>query len=222
MGEHERALQLDPKLVQAHVNLIILHGRIRNLTKAQEHYQAAVKLNPNQFPGAYYNYGVLLTQQGKLDEAERAFHRALEINPAYADAHNNLGTLLQRQGKISEAAEEFRKALASQPNFRQAHFNLGRILVNQGNYQGGIEEFQKTLSPVDEKTPSYLYALGATYGRAGDRQNALRYLQQAREQALASGQTGLMASIDQDLRGLRAQQDQTSWILPSKVYSNVF
>ena len=80
-----------------------------------------------------------------------------------------------------------------------------RILVNQGNYQGGIEEFEKILSPADEKTPSYLYALGATYGRAGDRQKASRYLQQAREAALAHGQTSLVSSIDRDLRALKAQ-----------------
>jgi tetratricopeptide (TPR) repeat protein len=134
-----------------------------------------------------------------------AFRRAIHANPAYAEAHNNLGVLLQRQGKNSEALEEFKKALESRPDYRQARFNLGRILVNQGNYQGGIEEFEKTLSPADEKTPSYLYALGATYGRAGDQQKALRYLQQAREEALARGQTSLVSDIDQDLRALKAQ-----------------
>jgi tetratricopeptide (TPR) repeat protein len=202
IAETERALELDPKLVQAHANLIILYGRMGNVQKAEEHYRAVLALNPDQFPKAHYDYGVLLMQSGRYQEAEEAFRRAIRANPPYAEAHNNLGTLLQRQGKIPEAAEEFRKALQSQPNFRQAHFNLGRILVNQGNYQGGIEEFEKTLSPVDEKTPSYLYALGATYGRAGDRQNALRYLQQAREQALAAGQTSLVVSIDQDLGAL--------------------
>jgi tetratricopeptide (TPR) repeat protein len=114
---------------------------------------------------------------------------------------------LQRQGKIPEAAEEFRKALEGNPNNRQAHFNLGRILVNQGNYQGGIEEFEKTLFPADEKTPSYLYALGATYGRAGDRQKALRYLHEAQQQASARGQSKLLAVIEEDLRTLEGSED---------------
>ncbi len=201
----EMAARLDPKLVLAHINLIILYGRMGNVQKAEEHYRAVLALNPDQFPKAHYDYGVLLMQHGRDPEAVEAFRRAIHANPAYAEAHNNLGVLLQRQGQISEALEEFKKALESRPDYRQARFNLGRILVNQGNYQDGIEEFEKTLTPADEKTPSYLYALGATYGRAGDRQKALRYLQQAREGALAHGQTSLVSSIDQDLRALETQ-----------------
>ena len=201
----EKAARLDPKLVLAHINLIILYARMGNVQKAEEHYRAVLALNPDQFPKAHYDYGVLLMQHGRDQEAVEAFRQAIHANPAYAEAHNNLGVLLQRQGQISEALEEFKKALESRPDYRQARFNLGRILVNQGNYQGGIEEFEKTLTPADEKTPSYLYALGATYGRAGDRQKALRYLQQAREGALAHGQTSLVSSIDQDLRALKAQ-----------------
>ena len=203
----ERATQLDPKLVLAHINLIILYGRMGNVPKAEEHYRAVLALNPDQFPKAHYDYGVLLMQHGRDQEAEEAFRRAIHANPSYAEAHNNLGVLLQRKGKISEALEEFKKALESRPDYRQAHFNLGRILVNQGNYQGGIEEFEKTLFPADEKTPSYLYALGATYGRAGDRQKALRYLHEAQQQASARGQSKLLAVIEEDLRTLEGSED---------------
>jgi tetratricopeptide (TPR) repeat protein len=205
IAETEKALQLDPKLVLAHVNLIILYGRTGNLEKAEEHYQAAVRLNPNQFPDAHYDYGLVLMKEGKLDEAERAFRRALEINPSFADAHNNLGYLLERQEKSAEAIAEYKKAVEHNPSFRQAHFNLGRILVNQGQYEEGIQQLQQTLRPVDEATPAYLYALGAAYGRAGERQKALRYLEEAREQASARGQSRLLVDIEKDLQALRAQ-----------------
>jgi len=204
IAETEKALQLDPTLVRAHVNLIILYGRNGNPDKAEEHYRTAVKLNPRQFPDAYYNHGVLLLQQGKLDETEKAFRRALEIDPSYAAAHNNLGYVFELQGKISEAVAEYSKAVEEQPNFRQAHFNLGRILVNQQQYQEGIQQLQQTLTPVDENTPTFLYALGAAYGRAGQQQQALRYLHEARQQASARGQTQLLADIDKDLRTVEA------------------
>jgi tetratricopeptide (TPR) repeat protein len=203
----EKAAQLDPKLVLAHINLIILYGRMGNVPKAEEHYRAVLALNPDQFPKAHYDYGVLLMQHGRDQEAEEAFRRAIHANPSYAEAHNNLGVLLQRQGKIPEAAEEFRKALEGNPNNRQAHFNLGRILVNQGNYTEGIEQLSQTVMPVDESTPAYLYALGAAYGRAGDRQNALRYLHEAQQQASARGQSKLLADIEEDLRTLEGSED---------------
>ena len=204
VAETERAAELDPTLVKAHINLIILYGRKGDFQQAEEHFQAAVKLNPSQFPDAYYNYGVLLVGEGRLDEAEKAFRQALEARPSYADAHNNLGNLLERQGNSTEAIAEYKKAIEAKPDFRQAHFNLGRILVNAQQYQEGIQHLQQALTPVDENTPAYLYALGAAYGRAGDQQNALRYLRQARDQASARGQTQLLASIERDLQSLDA------------------
>jgi len=204
IAETEKSVQLDPTLVRAHINLIILYGRTKNFEKAEQHYQAAVKLNPNQFPDAYYNYGVLQLQQGKQEEAEKAFRSALEIDPSYAAAHNDLGYVLELQGKFSEAMAEYRKAIEEQPDSRQAHFNLGRILINQEQYQEGIQQLQQTLTPVDERTPSFLYALGAAYGRAGDRAQALRYLHEARQQASAHGQTQLLGDIEKDLHTVEA------------------
>ncbi len=198
----ERAVQLDPQYVLAHANLVSLYGRVGNLQKAEEEYRAVMALNPDQFPKAHYDYGVLLMRKGEFPAAEAAFRRALQINPSYAEAHNNLGYVLERQGRQREAVGEYRKSIECQPGFRPAHFNLGRILVNQGTYQEGIEQLLQTLTPADESTPAYLYAVGAAYGRAGDRQKARDYLHRARTQAAARGLSKLVADIDRDLRTL--------------------
>jgi len=208
IAETEEALRLDPGLVKAHINLLILYGRLGDIAKAEEHYQAAVKLNPDHFPDAYYNHGVLLLTEGRLQDAEWAFRKALDITPTYEAAHTHLGDLLERQGKLAEAAAEYRKALETNPSSRRTHFRLGRILVNQQKYQEAIEQFLQTTTPVDEETPTYLYALGATYGRAGDRANALRYLRQAKEEAAAHGQTTLVTQIEKDLAALQTRQPQ--------------
>ncbi len=196
---HEKALEIDPQLVQAHVNLISLYGRLRQPEKAEQHYRAAVELTPNQAE-AHYDYGVLLFGQGKYREAEQAFARALEINPFHPQAHNNLGFLKEQQGRLQEAIRHYRQALENQPDYRLAHFHLGRILVNQKNYREGIEHLLKTLTPEDESTPGYLYALASAYARAGHREAALRYARQARERAAALGQTQLLAGIERDIR----------------------
>ena len=205
IAQTEKAAALDPQLVQAQVNLIILYGKAGDLARAEEHYRQAVALNPGQFPDAYYNYGVLLMNAGRLPEAEQAFRKALEIKPAYADAHNNLGYLLEREGKLDAAAEEYRKAVAEEPDFRQAHFNLGRILINQQNLPAGIEQLRQTVNPIDQNTPSFLYALGAAYGRVGDKVQALDYLHQARTLAQSFGQKQLKAEIDNDLAKLSGE-----------------
>jgi len=116
---------------------------------------------------------------------------------------SNLGYVLERQGKLPEAAQQFEKLIDLHPT-REAHFELGRILVNQQQYQAAIAHFQQILVPEDDKTPAYLYALGATYGRAGDETQAVRYLKQARQLATSQGQAALAAEINQDLGQLQA------------------
>jgi Flp pilus assembly protein TadD len=85
---------------------------------------------------------------------------------------------------------------------------LGRLLVNEHHYAEGIEQLRQTLTPVDEETPTYLYALGAAYGRAGDSANALRYLEQAKEVAVAHGQTALASDIEKDLEKVKAGRNR--------------
>ena len=98
-------------------------------------------------------------------------------------------------------------AVGDKPDFPQAHFNLGRLLVNRGEYNCAIEELLKTLSATDEEAkPTYLYAVGAAYTRAGDRDNGLRYLLKAREQAASRGQSSLLNSIDRDVRTLQERR----------------
>ena len=203
VAAHEKALEVDPKLVQAHVNLIALYGRLRQFDKSEEHYKAAIQLDPGSAE-SYYDYGVLLVQAEKYGQAETAFRKTLEIDPLHAGAHTNLGFLLEREGRLPDAAAEYRQAVQSTPNNRQAHFNLGRTLVNQRNYTEGIVELRKALEPQDEDTPRYVYALGAALARSGDRESAVRYLRQAREGAEAHGQSALIASIDRDLHALQA------------------
>jgi tetratricopeptide (TPR) repeat protein len=200
---HEKALAIDGNLAQAHINLIRLYGEMGQFDKAEQHYLAAIQLDPGSAE-AFYNHGVLLLSTGKYERAEDAFRKAIDINPYYADAHNNLGYLLERRSFFSEAAAEYQKAIDNKPSDRQAHFNLGRILVNQKRYQEGISELEKTIEPEDEKSPRYLYALGAAFARSGDRQSALRYIRRAREEAVARGQSDLLASIDRDLHALES------------------
>jgi len=200
IAEHERALQLDPKLVLAHVNLIALYGRTAKIERAEEHYRAAISLNPGQFASAHYYYGVLQLGQGKYAEAEKAFRQAIDVNPYYAEAHHNLGVTLELRGQLAEAAHEYEKALETQPDYRLAHFHLGRILVNERKFEEAIQHFLKTLTPTDESTPTFLYALAATYARAGDRATALTYYRRAQQEATARGQAQLLKGIERDLR----------------------
>ncbi len=198
IAEHERALQIDPKLVQAHVNLISLYGRLGQVATAETHFQASLNLDPKQ-ADAYYNYGVLLFNRKQYTEAEKEFRQALSINPYHAQAHHNLGFLFEQRGEIAKALAEYESATTSQADYGLAHFHAGRILANQKKYGPAIAHFLKAIHTEDERTPGYLYALAAAYARSGNRSEAVKFARRARTGAAAFGQSDLLASIAKDL-----------------------
>ncbi|MSV29422.1 MAG: tetratricopeptide repeat protein, partial [Bryobacterales bacterium] len=165
---HLKALEADPRMEQAHINLISLYGRLGQPEKAAEHYRAAVALNPSRAE-CYYNFGVLQFSLKHYDPAREAFAHALKINPNYAEAHSNLGFLLETQGNFRDAVDHYGLAIENQPGYRLAHFHLGRILVNQRKYAESIAHFEKTLTPEDDATPGYRYALAVACVRSGNR-----------------------------------------------------
>jgi tetratricopeptide (TPR) repeat protein len=204
-AEYEGALKINAKLAQAQANLISVYARLGQTEKAERRYRLAIEVNPD-LAEAHYNFGSLLAKQGKYKEAASAFQRSLEINPFNAESHHNFGVLLEREGRFAEAAEHYRAAIANRPNFRMAHFNLGRMLVYQGETAEAVKHFLNTLTPEDEDTPRFMYALAAAYARIGDREHAIQYARGARQRAIERKQAELLALIERDLRVL--EQDK--------------
>jgi tetratricopeptide (TPR) repeat protein len=201
IAEHESAIAEDPKLVQAHANLIALYARAGRGDQAEKAYRETVALNPN-LPQSHYDYGVFLVGSGRFREAESAFRKALASSPNYAEAHSNLGALLEREGKIDEAAREYQTAIDDKANFRQAHFQLGRLLLLRKRTAEAIAHLNQTLTPQDADTPRFTYALAVAYIESGDAASARNYLRQAGELARSLGQEQLSRQISAAQRKL--------------------
>jgi tetratricopeptide (TPR) repeat protein len=168
--------------------------------------------NPNCWIG-YNNLGDALYEKGQLDEALVQYHKALEIDPNYADVHYNLGTDLLAKGQVDAAMVEFQKALEINPNFANAHNNLGNVLLQKGQVDDAIDEFQKALEinpiyadarfslgnglmlkkRVDEAITQYQKALEINPGYAKARNNlGMAFLQKGQpDEAIAQFQEAL-------------------------------
>jgi tetratricopeptide (TPR) repeat protein len=171
------------------------------LRPAVEEHESALREDPKLLR-AHVNLIQLYARLGEPKKAAEHFRAAVAIEPGMPEAENNYAYLLMTSGRLEEAAEHYRAAIESKPDYRLAHFNLSRILVQQGRLLEAIEHLQKTLVPEDEETPRNTYALGAAYARAGNRQEALKYMREAWQKATARGQADLLRSIEKDLRAL--------------------
>jgi tetratricopeptide (TPR) repeat protein len=161
---HERALTLDPRHEQAHINLISLYGRAGQFEKASQHYQRALALNPNR-DETHYNYAVLLSSSGKPQEAAAAYRQALSLNPNHPEANNNLAALLASAGRYDEALQLTARALEQRPGYPQAHFNAANIHLRRNNPSAAITHLEAAAAANDANRPHYLQLLTSLKSR---------------------------------------------------------
>jgi tetratricopeptide (TPR) repeat protein len=106
---YHRALELDPNMAVAHLNLGKLYHDLKEFKKAEAHYTAAGESAPED-PAPHFNLGVLMEDSKVSGKAVAAYRAALERDPSFADAHYNLGLLYDALGKKSEAVFHLRTA----------------------------------------------------------------------------------------------------------------
>ncbi len=107
MTAYLRALEIDPALSDAHLNLGRLFHERGEAAAAERHYRLALGALPDD-PTAAYNLGVALQDLGRLREAVAAYEAALARDPSYADAHYNLAGLYEELGEPEAAFRHLR------------------------------------------------------------------------------------------------------------------
>lgn len=83
----------------------------------------------------FLEHGNALLQAGKLDEAEKHFHKAIELNAKDAHAYNKLGDVAYERQTFPAAEAAYRSALQINPTFADASINLGLTLDAQGRLE---------------------------------------------------------------------------------------
>jgi len=104
---YRRALELDPYLVAALINLANIHYSRDELVEAQALYERAIGLEPDFFE-AHFNLGNIYHDLGRFGEAQSCYREALKMNPFYADAHFYLAVTFEKMGLSQEARPHWR------------------------------------------------------------------------------------------------------------------
>jgi len=104
---YQQALELDPALADAHVNLGRLYHDTGQHALAEAHYRAAAAQAPDDSL-AHFNLAVLLEELGRVAEAIQAYRCALEADRNFADAHYNVAGLYEQGGRGADALRHYR------------------------------------------------------------------------------------------------------------------
>jgi Tfp pilus assembly protein PilF len=141
----KRALQLEPGLALARINLGIALFNVPDLPAAQRELQAASTAAPTA-PQPPYLLGLAAKTQNKPEEAIGYFQKVLRIDANDVGANVNLGQLYAQQRKYPEAVAVLRTAIAAEPYNATALYNLGTALIRAGQREEGqkvIAQFQE-------------------------------------------------------------------------------
>jgi tetratricopeptide (TPR) repeat protein len=112
---YRRALELDPQLVPALINLANIHYSRDCLIEAMALYERAVALEPDVFEG-FFNLGNIHHDLGRYRVAEEYYLHALAVNPRYPEAHLYLAVALEKDGRSEEARPHWRAYHALSPD----------------------------------------------------------------------------------------------------------
>ena len=104
---YRRALEEDPDLVAALINLANIRYSRDELAEAQALYERAISLDDSYFE-AHFNLGNIHHDHGRYVEAEASYRDALALNGNYPDAHFYLAVTFEKLGQPEDARPHWR------------------------------------------------------------------------------------------------------------------
>ena len=149
--EHlSQALGINPRYVEAHVQLAIACSRLGWIDKALESYAIALQLDPNSPTAQYglkvlghYQIGLIYARKGAFEKAKTQYQLAIELDPELSLPHFQLGYLLTQQGRFEEAIPFYQKAIALYPDHTGAYYQLANAYFRVGKQEEGKRQLEK-------------------------------------------------------------------------------
>ena len=171
IGHFNRAIALDPSYAHAYAGLAECHYLIsyfsavpprESLPKLQAAANKAIQLDETlaeaHVAQAVYKEGYDWDWAG----GEREYRRALELNPAYANAHLRYAANLIVVGRFEEAISQAKRALELEPVSVAISTVLGVAYHYARRYDQAVEQYGKTLA-MDPNFGSARHYLGELY-----------------------------------------------------------
>jgi TolB-like protein/DNA-binding winged helix-turn-helix (wHTH) protein/Flp pilus assembly protein TadD len=170
-----KALELDPELVEAHVELANMLQTQWHWAEAEAEYRRALELRPNDAT-AYSGLAWWLVCQGRVEEAVAARRHGRELDPL-AVSGSDLAWDLFYARRYDEAVQELRSVLAVKPDDAYALWILGFVLVANHRPEEAIPVLEEGASASD-RSPALVGLLIHAYAQAGGRAEALHLLEE--------------------------------------------
>jgi predicted O-linked N-acetylglucosamine transferase (SPINDLY family) len=121
---------------------------------------------------AQNNYGNVLRELRRYEEALGCYERALSLSPEFAQAHYNRGLTLYGLRDYPRALESYERALALKPDYAEAWNNRGTALRELERFEEALASYQRAIAAKPDHAGAH-GNLGATLHRLERYEEAL-------------------------------------------------
>ena len=208
--ELTHALEINPSNVLSHVHLVWLYGLLGSAELAESHYGFGLRLDDKSVE-LHFNWGHVLVQTSRYDEAEAVLERAVELQPSHVGAITELAYALDQQGKRDEAHMMYARAIEIAPDDPNAHYLLGKSLGLERHNGEALIHLGRALESEDGRTPLFLRTLAGVHANAGDDTRAMAALQRAHRLSLMMGDDHQADIIENDIHALGTGPELQVW-----------
>ena len=195
-NSYGRMFKVDSHSWRVHQVMAQANAEADRHVDAVAEYQAAIKLAPVH-PGLHEELGSEYRSLGKIQEAEDAFVRELEIDRNNVLAKYKLGVLTVEKGDAAKGKELIEAALKEKPRLLHSDYNLGRAEMLLGNDAAAAQLLERATSAPGsdpEVIQQAWYQLGIVYRRLHrmeEAQKAMATFQKLKDQEAESSQKAL-------------------------------
>ena len=149
------------------------------LPEAKAYAERAIGLD-GELAEPHASLGQVYKQSWRWEEADRAYKRALELNPNYATAYHWYSLFLKDQGRFDEAAVMIKRAKELDPLSSVISINISEMYNWQNDHNASIQNSLKIID-LDPNYPDAYRGLGLSYLKLGRHGEAIDNLQNAVE-----------------------------------------
>lgn len=188
---YKQAIKVNPKYVDAYINLAGLFFSQRQFEKAKTWIKRALKRlkmlkskDTMKIALAHKTYGCILPEFKKTTLALKHLQRAYELNKKDAHVPAVIGELYETRGQINDAIRWFHTALTINPKLSQVYFRLGEIYANPDWAVHNLlqaKSYMATGLQLEPTNPNAQFALAAIHFELKEYDDAKKLLTKLKE-----------------------------------------
>jgi predicted CXXCH cytochrome family protein len=154
-------------------------AQLRSFEAALGEYREA-QLAMADMPAGHLNLAVLHANRGQPELAERAYRKAIRMDPDFLPARANLANLYNATGRNDDAEQVLRQGIERAPDQGELHYSLGLLLAEEKRLEEASEALGRAAALLPARARAH-YNHGLALQQLGRRSEARAALLRARQ-----------------------------------------